>query len=165
MTPKLCIAISTATLRALLDFQSERGKELDPADLADLAIRAWLHHQKDLAKPAGQRGYFWKKLFLPEGTRLRVSNYQMTRYAAIVGDDLVYESMTTSPNRFVQMTLGSARNAWEVVYIQMPGTGSNARATAPCPVGGPAAHLACRGPACPAIAARLRGTAQDIPAR
>lgn len=121
MTPKLCIAISTATLGALLDFQSERGKELDPADLAELAIRDWLHRQKELAKPAGQRGYFWKKLFLPEGTRLRVSNYQMTRYAAIVGDDLVYESMTTSPNRFVQMTLGSARNAWEVVYIQMPG--------------------------------------------
>lgn len=56
MTPKLCIAISTATLRALLDFQSERGKELDPADLADLAIRDWLHHQKESAKPAGQHG-------------------------------------------------------------------------------------------------------------
>lgn len=45
----------------------------------------------------------------------------MTRYAAIVGDDLVYESMTTSPNRFVQSTLGPTRNAWNVVYVQMPG--------------------------------------------
>ena len=121
MTPNLCIAISAPTLRALLDFQSEHDQEADPADLADRAIRDWLHYQRELAKPAGQRGYFWKKLFLPDGTRLRVSNHMTTRYAAVVGDDLVYESMTISPNRFAQMTLGSARNAWEVVYVQMPG--------------------------------------------
>lgn len=121
MTPNLCIAVSASTLRAMLDFQSEHDNEIDPADLADLAIRDWLHQQRELAKPAGQRGYFWKKLFLPDGTRLRVSNHMTTRYAAVVGDDLVYEAMTTSPNRFAQMTLGSARNAWEVVYIQMPG--------------------------------------------
>ncbi|WP_343726275.1 hypothetical protein, partial [Herbaspirillum huttiense] len=121
MTPNLCIAVSAPTLRALLDFHSEHSNEIDLADLADLAIRDWLHHQRELAKPAGQRGYFWKKLFLPDGTRLRVSNHMITRYAAVVGDDLVHETMTMSPNRFAQMTLGSARNAWEVVYIQMPG--------------------------------------------
>ncbi|WP_426165752.1 hypothetical protein [Pseudoduganella sp. R-34] len=121
MTPNLCIAISAPTLRALLDFQSEHDQEADPADLADQVIRNWLHYQRELAKTVGQRGYFWKKLFLPDGTRLRVSNHMTTRYAAVVGDDLVYESMTISPNRFAQMTLGSARNAWEVVYVQMPG--------------------------------------------
>ncbi|HEY0587471.1 MAG TPA: hypothetical protein VGD52_15145 [Pseudoduganella sp.] len=121
MTPSLSIAISAHTLRALLEFQSDFDKEADPADLADLAIRDWLHQQRELAKPAGQRGYFWKKLFLPDGTRLRVSNHMITRYAAVVGDDLVFETLLTSPNRFAQMTLGSARNAWEVVYIQMPG--------------------------------------------
>ncbi|KQZ40912.1 hypothetical protein [Duganella sp. Root1480D1] len=121
MTPSLCIAISASTLRALLDFQSEHFSDIEPADLADRAIRDWLHYQLELAKPAGQRGYFWKRLFLPDGTRLRLSNYTITRYAAVVGDDLVYEGMTVSPNRFAQMTLGSARNAWEVVYVQLPG--------------------------------------------
>ncbi|KQV47706.1 MULTISPECIES: hypothetical protein [unclassified Duganella] len=121
MKQNLCIAISAPTLRALLEFQSEHDDEIDPADLADLAIRDWLQRQRELAKPAGQRGYFWKKLFLPEGTRLRVSNHMTTRYAAVAGDDLVYETMTISPNQLAQMTLGSARNAWEVVYIQMPG--------------------------------------------
>ena len=43
MTPNLCIAVSASTLRALLDFQSEHDNEIDPADLADLAIRDWLH--------------------------------------------------------------------------------------------------------------------------
>jgi len=93
MTPNLCIAVSAPTLRALLDFHSEHSNEIDLADLADLAIR----------------------------DRLRVSNHMITRYAAVVGDDLVHETMMMSPNRFAQMTLGSARNAWEVVYIQMPG--------------------------------------------
>ncbi|MGW8394877.1 hypothetical protein [Pseudoduganella sp. HUAS MS19] len=69
MTPNLCIAISAPTLRALLDFQSEHDHEVDPAALADLAIRNWLHHQRELAKPSGQRGYFWKKLFLRAGGR------------------------------------------------------------------------------------------------
>jgi hypothetical protein len=63
----------------------------------------------------------WKTLFIPDGARLRISNHSVTRYAAIVGDDLVHNAMTMSPNQFVQMTLGAARNAWNVVYIQMPG--------------------------------------------
>jgi hypothetical protein len=122
MTTNVCIAISSKTLRAMLDYQEEQEAEFDPASLAEIAIFEWLERQRERAKPQGQRGYFWKKLFLPDGTRLRVSNHRMTRYAAIVGDDLVHECMTMSPNRFVQSTLGSARNAWNVVYVQMPGT-------------------------------------------
>lgn len=121
MEPNVCIAISSKMLRAMLDYQEEQQCEFDPASLAELAICDWLERQRELAKPQGKRGYFWKKLFLPDGTRLRVSNHSTTRYAAIVGDDLVYESMTMSPNQFVQSTLGSARNAWNVVYVQMPG--------------------------------------------
>ncbi|MTW12427.1 hypothetical protein GM658_17605 [Pseudoduganella eburnea] len=120
MPTNVCIAISSKTLRAMLDFQEEQECEFNPADLAELAICEWLERQRKLAKPQGQRGYFWKKLFLPDGTRLRVSNHRMTRYGAIVGDDLVHDCMTTSPNRFVQSTLGSARNAWNVAYVQMP---------------------------------------------
>lgn len=121
MEPNVCIAISSKTLRAMLDYQEEQEHEFDPARLAEFAIQDWLKRQREMAKPQGKRGYFWKKLFLPDGTRLRVSNHSTTRYAAIVGDDLVYESMTMSPNKFVQSTLGSARNAWHVVYVQMPG--------------------------------------------
>jgi len=121
MEPNVCIAISSKTLRAMLDYQEEQECEFDPASLAEFAIHDWIERQRELARPQGQRGYFWKKLFLPDGTRLRVSNHSITRYAAIVGDDLVYESMTMSPNQFAQATLGSARNAWNVVYVQMPG--------------------------------------------
>lgn len=121
MAPNLSIAISASTLRALLEFQSEQESEVDPAGLADLAIRDWLQRQRELAKPAGQRGYFWKLLFLPEGTRLRISSHVATRYAAIVGDDFVHDGMAMSPNQFAQMTLGSTRSAWHAIRVQLPG--------------------------------------------
>lgn len=121
MKPSLCVAVSSSTMYALLDFQNEHGKELDPAAVAEWAIREWLQRQRDLAKPAGQRGYLWKKLFLPDGTRLRISSHTTTRYASIVGDDLVHESMQMSPNQFAQMTVGAARNAWHVIQVQFPG--------------------------------------------
>jgi len=121
MSSNICIAVSPPTLRALLDFHSEQNGEIDPADLADLAICEWLQRQREQTRPPGQRGYFWKALFMPEGTRLRAANHSATRYATIVGDDLVYNAMTMSPNQFVQMTLGSARSAWDVIQVQLPG--------------------------------------------
>jgi hypothetical protein len=122
MSSNLYIAISSATMHALLDFQREQKNcERDPAALADLAIRDWLERQREPAQPASQRGYFWKKVFLPDGTRLRVSSYAVTRYAAIVGDDLVHNGMTMSPNRFAQMSLGSVRNAWHAIRVLLPG--------------------------------------------
>lgn len=45
----------------------------------------------------------------------------MTRYADIIGDDLVHQGMIMSPNQFVQMSLGSTRSAWHAIRIQMPG--------------------------------------------
>lgn len=70
MLPTICIALSAPTLRALLEYQGEHSG-IDPATVADLAIRDWLERQRELAKPTSQRGYRWKSLFLPEGTRLR----------------------------------------------------------------------------------------------
>ncbi len=121
MLPTICIALSAPTLRALLEFQGE-GSGVDPAVVADLAIRDWLERQRELEHPGSQRGYRWKSLFLPEGTRLRTSNYAVTRYAEVVGDDLVHRGMILSPNQFVQMSLGSTRSAWHAIHIQMPGS-------------------------------------------
>lgn len=121
MTPTICIAIAPRTLRALMDFQRDHCKEDELSELADRAIDDWLAHQLELAKPKGQRGYFWKALFLPDGTRLRIASHAATRYAAVVGDDLVYNAMCLSPNQFAQQAIGSVRNAWSAIYIQMPG--------------------------------------------
>ena len=121
MVPTFCIALSAPTLRALLEIQGQHS-DIDPATLADLAIREWLERQRELSKPTVQRGYRWKSLFLLEGTRLRTSSYTVTCYADIVGDDLVHNGAIMSPNQFVQMSLGSTRSAWHAIHIQMPGS-------------------------------------------
>jgi hypothetical protein len=121
MLPTICIALSAPTLRALLAFQGEHS-DVDPAVVADLAIREWLERQHAPAQPPVPRGYRWKSLFLPDGTRLRVSSYTVTRYAAIVGDDLVHNGMIMSPNQFVQRSLGSTRSAWHAISVQLPGS-------------------------------------------
>jgi hypothetical protein len=118
--PTICIALSAPTLRALLEYQGQHS-ELDPATVADLAIRDWLERQRKPERAASQRGYRWKALFLPEGTRLRTSSYTATRYADIVGDDLFYQNQVMSPNQFVQVALGSTRSAWQAIHVRMPG--------------------------------------------
>jgi len=121
MNPNLCIAVSLPTLRALLDYQAGQDDHPDPAALADAAIRDWLQRQHQQARPAGQRGYLWKTLFLPEGTRLRTASHHGSQYASIEGDELVYNAMTMSPNQFAQAGNGNTRSAWDAISIQLPG--------------------------------------------
>ena len=121
MTHHLCIPVSVPVLHALLDYQSMFASDMAPAGLAERAITEWLARQRAAILPPQQRGYFWKALFLPEGSRLRISNHALTRYAAIEGDELIYNAMSVSPNQFAQMTVGAARSAWHVIHVQWPG--------------------------------------------
>ncbi|UTY57591.1 hypothetical protein [Massilia sp. erpn] len=72
------------------------------------------------ARLASGRGYFWKALFLPEGTRLRVF-MRGGGQAEVIGNQLLYEGMPTSPNRFLRLFRGIPRNAWEELCIRFPG--------------------------------------------
>ncbi|WP_256077915.1 hypothetical protein [Massilia sp. YIM B04103] len=72
------------------------------------------------ARLASGRGYFWKALFLPEGTRLRVF-MRGGGQAEVVGNQLLYDGLPTSPNRFLRLFRGIPRNAWEELCIRFPG--------------------------------------------
>ncbi|MBB3119824.1 hypothetical protein [Pseudoduganella violacea] len=76
---------------------------------------------------ASGRGYFWKALFLPEGTRLRVF-MRGGGHAEVIGNQLVYEGQPTSPNQFLRLFRGIPRNAWEELCIRFPGEKSWRRA-------------------------------------
>lgn len=123
MCPRVSLAINLATLRALLDYHSESESELDLADLADLAIREWLVRQR------GPQGYLWKTVLLPDGSRLRISSRERAFYATVVGDELVFEGQSMSPNQFATASLGTVRNAWQAIYVQLPGERDWKRAT------------------------------------
>lgn len=129
MGARMSLAISLPTLRALLDYCDEQGNELDPADLADVAIREWLEWKRDPVKRPGPNGYQWKTVFLPEGARLRISSQHCVHFATVVGDELIYDNASMSPNQFARASLGTVRNAWEAIFVQLPGERDWKRAT------------------------------------
>lgn len=121
MNSRVMLEVNPSTLRALLDFQSEQGGELDLAALAEQAISEWLQLQRTRAKPLAPPGYFWKTVFLPEGTRLRVKSCHGAHFAEVIGCRLVHDSQCFSPNQFVTASLGNVGNAWNLIYVQLPG--------------------------------------------
>lgn len=129
MGSRMSVEISLSTLRELLAYHAEHGNDLDPADMADVAIREWLQRQRDPTKCPGPNGYRWKTVFLPEGSRLRISSQHCAHFATIVGDELVYENLSMSPNQFARASLGMVRNAWEAIFVQLPGEKDWKRAT------------------------------------
>jgi len=121
MTTRVTLEVSLPTLHALLDFHAEQATGLTLADLADIAIREWLQRQRAAKKPLDPKGYFWKTVFLPDGTRLRICSREGPHYAEVICGELIYDGLPVSPNQFVTASLGNVGNAWKVICVQLPG--------------------------------------------
>jgi len=115
MSQHVSVTVTLPTLRALLDYQAEKACDQDFSGLVDRAIREWLARQR------GSQGYLWKTVVLPEGSRLRISSLHRAHFATIVGSELLYEGVSMSPNQFARASLGTVRNAWEAILVQLPG--------------------------------------------
>ena len=95
MIPLVALPVAPHTMLALLQFIEQSHAPLTPDELADEAIHAWLESRRmEAERPALPvlRGYQWKSLFLPEGTRLRVWCRSENGYAEVIGDGLMYDS-------------------------------------------------------------------------
>ncbi|KQZ40042.1 hypothetical protein [Duganella sp. Root1480D1] len=121
MNTRVTLEVSLPTLHALLDYHAEQATSLTLADLADMAIREWLQRQRAADRPLDPKRLFWKTVFLPDGTRLRICSRAGPYYAEVVCGELVYEGHAVSPNQFVTASLGNVGNAWKVIYVQLPG--------------------------------------------
>lgn len=117
------LSIHPDTMYQLLDYLRESGSPLHPAAAADQALRAWLSKAREQHDKAGAalRGYRWKQLFLPDGSRLRVWLRHEHGHAEVIGDELVYDGHPVSPNEYVRYCVGANRNAWELISILLPG--------------------------------------------
>ncbi len=123
MTSRVILEVSLPTLHALLDYNAEQATGLSLADLADVAIREWLQRQRAANKPPEPKRFFWKTVFLPDGTRLRICSRMGSHYAEVVCGELIYEGQPVSPNQFVTASLGNVGNSWKVIFVQLPGDG------------------------------------------
>ena len=72
------------------------------------------------------RGYQWHPVFLPNGTKVRMSYKSQDSYADIRHGKLCYgEEAMSSPSQFASRVANNTnRNAWRDLYIKFPGEGS-----------------------------------------
>ncbi|MCG8452596.1 MAG: hypothetical protein MI717_05385, partial [Spirochaetales bacterium] len=70
-----------------------------------------------------KKGYWWKSLFLPNGTVLRMTYYDKEHLADVRHGFLYFEGKSyNSPSLLAsQIARGTSRSAWRDFYIKRPG--------------------------------------------
>jgi hypothetical protein len=81
--------------------------------------------------PAASRGYQWKQLFLPNGTELRTIYCGRSTYAIVEDEQIISEGKPTTPSRLANLQGCGSRNAWQTVWLRLPG-GTRWRRAADC---------------------------------
>ena len=105
MKSTMTLEVDTDTLLRLIGQLKARGGKQDVSAVINDAIELWMREQSKLnmnGDPASIRGYQWKSLFLPEGTQLRSWSYGEHNYALVVGDQIIHNGKSVSPNQFAQ---------------------------------------------------------------
>jgi hypothetical protein len=123
MKSTMTLQVDTDTLLRLISQLKIRGGTQDLSAVINSAIEFWMREQSKLSKgsdPASLRGYQWKSLFLPEGTELRSWSYGECNYARVVGDEIIHNGKSVTPNQFAQSFARSTRNAWEDLRVRRP---------------------------------------------
>jgi len=65
------------------------------------------------------KGYQWQNVFLPNGTRLRMTYKGVEKVAQIRHQQIIYDGHPCSPSEFVRMAAGNTnRNAWRDIWIK-----------------------------------------------
>ena len=72
-----------------------------------------------------ERGYQWGTVFLPNGTKVRMSYKGQDTYAEIRHARFYYGEESMSPSQFARrVARNTNRNAWRDLYIKFPGEAS-----------------------------------------
>ena len=119
MNPRGTRLLPPATELQLEEFLRKSGSSLSVTEALVAAVKLWIEREKANAQPS--RGYQWKMLFLPEGTRIRMQYEEDWHSAEVVGDDLMYRGRPVSPHQLTQAVAGDGRNAWRDLWIRFPG--------------------------------------------
>ena len=119
MNPAVTRLLPPAAELQLEEFLRKSGSTLSLTEALVAAVKLWIEREKASAQPS--RGYQWKMLFLPEGTRVRMQYEEDWHSAEVVGDDLMYRGRPVSPHQLTQAVAGDGRNAWRDLWIRFPG--------------------------------------------
>lgn len=120
------VQLPPRTYLALAAYLQQSGSGADASEVAATAIDQWLAEaltrtETSRAGAGAGRGYQWKSLFLPAGTRLRMSFDGKLSYAEVDGDEIMFQGESVSPAQLANRIAGSTRNAWRDLWILFPG--------------------------------------------
>ncbi len=123
----ISIPIETSQFLNLAEFLHEEKSEYDPVEAIEFAIDYWVQNaswKEELLEPARPRqadkGYHWKNVFMPNGTLLSMKYTGETYYAAVQGNQIIFDGKEVSPSEFTRLVTGTSRNAWRDIYIKRP---------------------------------------------
>ena len=119
MNPAQTRLLPPATELRLEEFLRKSGNALSMTEALVAAVNLWIEREQTASLPT--RGYQWKILFLPEGTRVRMQHDETWHSAEVMGDDLMYRGRPVSPHRLTLEVAGDGRNAWRDLWIRFPG--------------------------------------------
>jgi hypothetical protein len=125
LPPDMSLPISLEQHNQLLAAAIQSGFTQEVWEIGAAAIRDWLaRNSPDTLGMPVTSGYQWKHVFLPQGTLLRTVFNGRNYHAMVDGDELRFEGVGTTPSRFANTAGGVRRNAWKVIWILFPNTGS-----------------------------------------
>jgi len=117
-------ALDPNNLLRLIQHLQRAGQPPDVSAAINTALGYWLDEQLKIASEppaARQRGYQWKTVFLPEGTALRSWSYGEHNYAEVIGDQIIHQGRSVTPNQFARSFARTTRNAWFDLSVRLPG--------------------------------------------
>lgn len=120
------VPIPTRLFLAVADYLKQKKSKEDPVEAIKFAIEFWMKNGDGRARAASrvneiEKGYWWKEVFLPHGTALRMRYKGNYFYAKIEQDSVVYEGkIYRSPSKIANEITNSSRNAWRDFEIKRP---------------------------------------------
>jgi hypothetical protein len=108
-----------ALFSELAEFLRTTGSSVSAHDAMISAVKQWIAAERAATMPS--RGYQWKRLFLPAGTRLRMHYAGSWFYAEVLEDQLIYRGRAVSPRQLTIEIAGDGRNAWRDLWVLLPG--------------------------------------------
>lgn len=112
------MVLPPALLAELSEFLRVSDSTLSPVEAMVSAVTQWIAAERAIATP--ERGYQWKRLFLPDGTRVRMHYVDRWFYAEVIADQLIYRGRPVSPRQLTIEIAGDGRNAWRDLWIRRP---------------------------------------------
>jgi hypothetical protein len=123
--PDMTLPITLETYYQLLGASAKTAFKKEIWEIGAAAIHDWLARNEPEAfgKPIVS-GYQWKHLFLPNGTLLRTVFNGKNFHCLVENGEIRYNGEAMSPSGFANAVGGVRRNAWKVIWLLFPDSGT-----------------------------------------